>query len=99
MVQLVCTVEPHFTDTYLIWAPRYYRQFSLSLGKALTMDTYFLLSQQILIRLSLEANLANEDISLLNVCCNKPFLLEGKNPSVDSMSIIPALPYTGQDDL
>ena len=49
MVQLVCTIEPHFTDTYLTWAPRYYRQFSLSLGKALTMDTYFLPSQQILI--------------------------------------------------
>ena len=48
MVQLVCTIEPHFTDTYLTWAP-HYRQFSLSLGKALTMDTYFLPSQQILI--------------------------------------------------
>ena len=31
-------VEPSFTDTYLIRTPRYYGQFSLSLGKAFTFS-------------------------------------------------------------
>ena len=26
------TVKPHFMDTHLIWTPRYYGQFALSLG-------------------------------------------------------------------
>ena len=32
------TVEPSFTDTRLIRTPRYYGQFSLSLGKALKFN-------------------------------------------------------------
>ena len=33
-----CTVEIRFTDTRLILTPRYYGQFALSLGKALTFS-------------------------------------------------------------
>ena len=32
------TVEPNFTDAYLIRSPRYYGQFALSLGKAFTFS-------------------------------------------------------------
>ena len=32
------TVEPSFTDAYLIRSPRYYGQFALSLGKAFTFS-------------------------------------------------------------
>ena len=34
-------------------------------------------------------------ISLSTVCCNKPFLFQGKKPSADSMSTFPALHRRG----
>ena len=46
------TVEPRFTDSSLIRTPRYYKQFSLSLGKALT----FSLNSTLLIRTPLNVD-------------------------------------------
>ena len=37
------TVKRRFTDSYLIWTPQYYEQFSLSLGEI--KPPYFLLIQ------------------------------------------------------
>ena len=39
-------------------------------------------------------NLANADTSLSATCCNRPFLFQGKMPSIDSVSMFLALQYT-----
>ena len=43
-----------------------------------------------------KVNFTNADTSLSTVCCNKPFLLEGKN---NLHFMLQALQHTGYDDL
>ena len=47
-----------------------------------------------------KVNLANSDTLLSTVCCLKrPFLYEGKKPSVEIMSMFLALGNTEQDEM
>ena len=97
---------PRFTDTNLIWTPRYYYgQFSLSLEKALT----FSLNSTRLIRTQVNADNGHLFLAQSTNSHRKPtllmrtrhyqplgirpFFLEGKEPSVASMSMFPALQY------
>ena len=108
----VTTVKPNFMDISLTRTPRYYGQFSLSLGKIHT----FSLNSTRLIRTSVNADnghlfLAQSTNShrkstllmptlhyQLCVVINLSFF-QVKNLSVDRMSMFPALKYTGYDDL
>ena len=109
----VTTVKPHFTDIHLTRTPRYYRQFSLSLGKVHT----FSLNSTHLIRTPVNADnvhlfLAQSTNShrksnsliltlhyqLCVVIINLSFF-KVKNLSVDSMLMFLGLKHTGYDNL
>ena len=81
-----CTVEPRFMDTRLIRTPRYYGYLhflalncSTRLIRApVNADNGHLFLSCPISEFSQNANLANADTSLSTVCCNRPFLFEGK---------------------
>ena len=104
---LHCKVETRFTDTRLIRTRRYYGQFSLSLGKVLTFSlnsTRFTIGTPVNaenghIFLTQTTNFHRKPTSLMRTLRNQLCAvidlssLNVKHPSVDSMSMFPALQY------
>lgn len=99
-IRKINTVKPHFMDTRLIWTPRYYGQFSLSLGKALTLSlnlTHLIQTpvnknnRHLFLAQSTEShrksrNLTNADTYQLFIVKDLSFLKVNKKPLLHSMS-------------